>query len=974
MPNLDQLEIIDPAGRIRFYPLESSKGITNIGRHIDNDIVINRPGVAPFHAILDHRNKPYHLVVLAQREQTTLDSLPAPVNIPTPLQNWAAIEIGGHQIIFLAGEEQPKPVESVPLNAIPAAGEPASGAGTAAAVAPAAPAAPQAAPSVVQPVPPDPAGGLAVEFSSRALALDAGQTGTLDLVVINGSYRPVTFQVAIADLDPAWVTVTPAQVEVAARQRTAISIAIAPPRTEGTRAGTFPAGVTVTSPEHPDWKQTGKISLTINPYSDFQVSGLSPRAQSLYYSQPSALTKFEISNRGNTDVVYRLTGEDERFACRYEFRLADELIYQPRQAELKLAPGQTTKVTLRVTPVNRHRIGWGARKHFYTVSVAPQGSVQLPRSVLGEIHEQPLFGSLALTLVGILLAALLVLLARPSISTFTASPGEVSAGQTVTLTWSASPLSSLRISPDIGAVPGPDGRLTITPARDTVYTLISENFLSWLNPSWFRATKDVRVLVDPVLPSILFTTDHDSVNPGGSVLLTWKVENADELVLATNGTPDAIPAGQFNSSRSVTINTDTVFLLTAKNKYTTADGVSAKIVVKASGPAPAATAAATPGPTSGTPVPSQPVIDRFEVSPAEITAGQQTTIYWSVSGVDKVVIDPLPGQFPPSGNLVVSPQQTTAYTLTATNGTTPVRLVKQVIVDPAPGGPKIVSFTASPTEVAPGSPESKAVKLDWQVTGQFTDIQLSGPGLSPIVNLPAQGEQIVQVTASSTFTLTALNGSLTSTKTVDVKVNSPVPTLLSVSPTSGTAGTASLLLTVTGSNFVSTSVVQWNGSPRATTFISSTQLQASLTATDLTGGGVGAVTVFNPAPGGGSSGSINLTINNPAPTITSISPNSVFAGGAAFTLTINGTGFTTQTQVRINGTQRTAAFVSGTQLTVQMATTDIATAGTLTISVNNPVPGGGSDASVLTIASGTPTVTPTVTPTPTATPTTTPGP
>jgi hypothetical protein len=962
MPNLDQLEIIDPAGRIRFYPLESSKGITNIGRHIDNDIVINRPGVAPFHAILDHRNKPYHLVVLAQRETTTLDNVPAPINIPTPLQNWAAVEIGGHQIIFLAGEEPAQP--AVPPAAAEASNEgvviAAAAATNLAAVVPA----PTSAPAVAA----DPTAGLAVDFSTRALALDAGQTGTVDLTVINGSYKPLMFQVAVADLEPGWITVTPAQLEVAARQRATVSITVTLPRNGSARAGTMSAGVLVTTPDYPDWKYQGKLTLTINPFSDFLVSKLSPRAQSLYYSQPTAQTKFEITNRGNTDGVYRLTGEDERFACRYEFKLPEELIFQPRQAEIKLAPGESAKITLRVTPVNRHRAGWGDRRHFFTVSVAPQGGQQLPRSVLGEIREQPLVGNLALSLIAIALAALLILVARPSISTFTALPAQITAGQTVTFTWSASPFSSLRISPDIGAVPGPDGRMTITPVRDTVYTLIAENFLSWINTSWFRATRDVRVLVDPVMPSILFTTDHDSVSPGESVRLSWKVDNADDLVLAVNGTPEAIPAGQFNSGRSVTIQTETTFLLTARNKYTTADGVSAKIVVHAGG----ARATATPAPAGGTPASAQPVIDRFEVSPAEVTAGQQVTIYWSVTGVDKVLIDPLPGQFPASGNLVVSPQQTTAYVLTATNGTTPVKLVKQVIVDAAPGAPKIVSFTASPAEVQPGSAESKAVKLNWQVTGQSTDIQLSGPGLTPLVNLPAQGEQIVQVSATSTFTLTALNGSLSSVKTVDVKVSSPAPTLNGVSPTTGVAGSSSLLLTVTGSNFSSGSVVQWNGSARATTFVSGTQLQATLTGADLAGAGVGVVTVFTAAPGGGTSGPVNLTITNPAPAISALTPNAAAAGGSAFTLTITGTGFTIQTQVRLNGTQRTSTFISATQMTVEITASDLTTAGTMTVSVNNPVPGGGSDASVLTIGAGTPTVTPTVTPTPTPTLTPTP--
>jgi pSer/pThr/pTyr-binding forkhead associated (FHA) protein len=58
MPAQDQLEIITPSGDIRFYDLDPRQGIANIGRHPDNDIVIDSLHVAPFHAVLDYSQKP----------------------------------------------------------------------------------------------------------------------------------------------------------------------------------------------------------------------------------------------------------------------------------------------------------------------------------------------------------------------------------------------------------------------------------------------------------------------------------------------------------------------------------------------------------------------------------------------------------------------------------------------------------------------------------------------------------------------------------------------------------------------------------------------------------------------------------------------------------------------------------------------------------------------------------------------------
>ncbi len=93
------------------------------------------------------------------------------------------------------------------------------------------------------------------------------------------------------------------------------------------------------------------------------------------------------------------------------------------------------------------------------------------------------------------------------------------------------------------------------------------------------------------------------------------------------------------------------------------------------------------------------------------------------------------------------------------------------------------------------------------------------------------------------------------------------------------------------------------------------------------------------------------------PTITSLSPGTVTAGGAAFTLVVNGTGFFAGSVVQVNGAARTTTFVSATQITVAIPATDIATAGTDQITVFNPavVAAGGTSAPfVLTITAATP--------------------
>lgn len=177
-------------------------------------------------------------------------------------------------------------------------------------------------------------------------------------------------------------------------------------------------------------------------------------------------------------------------------------------------------------------------------------------------------------------------------------------------------------------------------------------------------------------------------------------------------------------------------------------------------------------------------------------------------------------------------------------------------------------------------------------------------------------------------------------------INNPAPQVSGTSPTSVTIVDGGSTLTVNGSGFVSTSTITWNGSPRTTTFVSSTQLQASLLPADLSAVGSAQIAVSNPAPGGGASSAVNLPIIYPVPVITSLSPSAVPPGGPAFTLAVTGIGFAPTSVVQVAGVSRATAFVSSTRLTIAMTAADIASPATIPITVVTGTPGGGTSAAV----------------------------
>lgn len=105
-------------------------------------------------------------------------------------------------------------------------------------------------------------------------------------------------------------------------------------------------------------------------------------------------------------------------------------------------------------------------------------------------------------------------------------------------------------------------------------------------------------------------------------------------------------------------------------------------------------------------------------------------------------------------------------------------------------------------------------------------------------------------------------------------------------------GGAGFTLTLNGSGFVSGSVVKWNDSDLATTFVSKSQLTASIPASDIATANTASITVFNPTPGGGISNVMFLEVTNPSASVTLSSSQLATPSGPFFVVTgdFNGDG------------------------------------------------------------------------------------
>ncbi len=260
----------------------------------------------------------------------------------------------------------------------------------------------------------------------------------------------------------------------------------------------------------------------------------------------------------------------------------------------------------------------------------------------------------------------------PVITSFTATPGNIGAGQSSTLQWVVTGAVTISISPNVGAVVA-SGTATVTPTTTTTYTLTATNS----NGQQATASAVVTfgaVAGAPVINS--FTVTPESLTAAGQpATLAWNVSNATAVSIAPFGGMTAVSTGQLVINPSAT----STYTLTATNS---AGSVTA-------------TATVTIAPAAGS-----PVIASFIANPSTITSGASSNLSWSVTGTTtSISISPNVGNVAATGTTNVSPTSTTTYTLTATNTAGSVTSTQTVIVNaPTATPPVINSFIATPPD------------------------------------------------------------------------------------------------------------------------------------------------------------------------------------------------------------------------------------------------------------------------------------
>ena len=331
---------------------------------------------------------------------------------------------------------------------------------------------------------------------------------------------------------------------------------------------------------------------------------------------------------------------------------------------------------------------------------------------------------------------------------------------------------------------------------------------------------------------------------------------------------------------------------------------------------------------------------------AKTSDGSTPTLTWAVNGVaggnaatgtittTGVYTAP---QFPPTSNMVtISATETTNATATASSAVTlnnPTPQIATVTPTSIPVG--AFTLTVNGTNFAPGA------------TLMFGTTALSTTRVSA-AQITATGTATSAQVGSIAITVQNPNPGLISSAALTAQIVGASAIAVAVAPASATVrggGTQSFTATVTGSTNTS---VTWSvngtaGGSATTGTINSAGLYTA--PANLPTPNTVTVTASSAADAT-KQGNSGVTLENPLPVVTAISPTTIGVG--AFSLTVTGSGFVKTSVVNFGGTALTTMYVSPTELDAT-GTATTAEAGNVPVTVVNPDPGGSTSGSLMAL-------------------------
>ncbi|MEX1019039.1 MAG: transglycosylase SLT domain-containing protein [Litorilinea sp.] len=259
-------------------------------------------------------------------------------------------------------------------------------------------------------------GVLIGRLGMRQIAVEPGDAATLSLSLLNNGTVPAVFALQVEGwVDEAWFPDLPQDLTLEPGVWTTLAVAIAPPFASHSWAGTHPFALTIHSPQHPDRHTRLGATLTIAPFADFAVAGPVPdfveskgrgRAASAATANTAAITRVQVTNRGNQTARYRVWGvcstpthrPETAPRCDFAFRAAGATHVEHDWLEIELEPDETRAIACRIAWSGMPPISPFAQTVPFRIVVEPGGEGRPARQmVAGTFEQRPLVGVWLLT-------------------------------------------------------------------------------------------------------------------------------------------------------------------------------------------------------------------------------------------------------------------------------------------------------------------------------------------------------------------------------------------------------------------------------------------------------------------------------------------------------------------------------------------------------------------------------------------------
>jgi hypothetical protein len=301
-----------------------------------------------------------------------------------------------------------------------------------------------------------------------------------------------------------------------------------------------------------------------------------------------------------------------------------------------------------------------------------------------------------------------------------------------------------------------------------------------------------------------------------------------------------------------------------------------------------------------------------------------------------------------------------AYTLAVTEGGNPVPMITQLKPPRVVAGNEglfltIIGANFIPDRTVCGTPEEQGFgwpvgevipgsRVQWNGSWRETKYLNSTMVVATIPKTDLTRPGDVKVTVVNPAPGGGRSGPATFTI---ISADTTAPIISRIDPSHENVGGKAFSLTVRGKGFTKECIVRWNGDAHPTTYVSETELHATILASDLVRADTAKVTVTS--PGGNISNPVVFTIDPPQakkPSISQLSPAWTYAGGSAFTLEVGGKHFVKDSRVLWGGEAKQTTYYTPGRLTAVIPASDIVKAESVLVTVKNHESDGGTSKGV----------------------------